>query len=104
MNAVEVRPSFALRGCDTSVFRILTLEAAGKTSLSPEPEKEKTAEETEKPAKPKSQLPPRMQLSAKRKLVGRDSESDSTTLKADKEGVKKKKKGGKKLLSFDQED
>ena len=79
----------------------LTCIAAGKASVSPPPPDQK-AGQAETESKPKTQLPPRIQSSAKRKLVGKETEPSDTAPKDG--GGKKKKKGDKKLLSFEQED
>jgi hypothetical protein len=50
--------------------------------------------------KPKTQIPTRTSSSAKRKLVGKESETSAPGVGGGKEGSKKKKKGDKKLLSF----
>jgi hypothetical protein len=77
--------------------------AAGKASQSPPPitKQEETKEET---IKPKTQIPTRTSSSAKRKLVGKESEASAPGSGSGggtgKDGSKKKKKGDKKLLSF----
>jgi hypothetical protein len=75
--------------------------AAGKASQSPPPIR-KQEETKEEPTKPKTHIPTRTSSSAKRKLVGKESET-STPKSGEgtgKDGSKKKKKGDKKLLSF----
>jgi hypothetical protein len=76
--------------------------AAGKKSTSPPPREEKKEDSTIETSKPKSQLPPRTQSSAKRKLVTKDTEASTPSASGTgKDGSgKKKKKGDKKLLSF----
>lgn len=78
--------------------------AAGKASVSPTPEDNKKEDEPTAITKPKTQLQPRMQSSAKRKLVGKDTEASTSTNIAGKDtgsgNGKKKMKGDKKLLSF----
>jgi hypothetical protein len=64
----------------------------------------KQEETKEEPTKPKTQIPTRTSSSAKRKLVGKDSETitpgSGSGGGTGKDGSKKKKKGDKKLLSF----
>jgi len=59
-------------------------------------------------SKPKTQLPPRIQSSAKRKFVGNDNdnykEATSSAGKKETSSGKKKKKGDKKLLSFEDDE
>lgn len=84
--------------------------AAGKPSQSPEPESTRKDTDKDQPTKKVSQLPPKVQSSAKRKLVSKDTNNSAEEGKGDvgkKDaggGGKKKKKSDKKLLSFDEDE
>ena len=85
--------------------------AAGKPSQSPEPESTKTEGNTDPSATKKiSQLPPKSQSSAKRKLVTKNKEDEDAAKDGSKKdaggagGGKKKKKSDKKLLSFNEDE
>ena len=111
------RPSYTLTNLlystvEETRVRLLTSLAAGKPSQSPEPESKKKDTDKDQPTKKVSQLPPKLQSSAKRKLVTKDTKDTDKNAegengdsgKKDGAGGKKKKKSDKKLLSFNEDE